>query len=80
MQPFIVEIQMRGFPLGLNNPPFAGRLVDFLNEKASIKAEKLVKLNKTSSALEVQSPSEDEAEEQVEMLKRSHILLRVIRL
>jgi len=45
-------------------------LVDFLDEKASIKAEELVKLSKTSSALEIQSPSEHEVEEQVEMLKR----------
>lgn len=45
-------------------------IIEFLDEKASKKAEELVKLSKTSSALEIQSPSEEESKEQVERLKR----------
>jgi transcriptional regulator with XRE-family HTH domain len=45
-------------------------IIEFLDKKASKKAEQLVKLNKTSSALEIQSPSEEESNAQVENLKR----------
>jgi len=45
-------------------------IAEYLNEKASKKAQELVKLSKTSSALEIQSPSEEESKEQVKMLKR----------
>ncbi len=45
-------------------------IIEFLNKKASKKAKQLVKLNKTSSALEIQSPSDEESKVQVESLKR----------
>jgi len=45
-------------------------IIEFLDKKASIKAEQLVKLSKTSSTLEIQSPSEEETKAQVESLKR----------
>ena len=45
-------------------------LIEFLDEKAMIKAKEIVKLNKTSSALEIQSPSDEESQEQIENLKR----------
>jgi len=45
-------------------------IIKFLDEKTSKKAEELVKLSKTSSALEIQSPSEEKSKEQVERLKR----------
>lgn len=48
-------------------------IVEFLNEKASQKAKELVKLSKTSSALEIQSPSDEESMEQVESLKNEII-------
>jgi transcriptional regulator with XRE-family HTH domain len=46
------------------------KLIELLDEKAYKKAKQLVKLSKTSSALEIQSPSEEESEVQVEKLKR----------
>jgi len=42
----------------------------FLDKKASKKAEQLVRINKTSSALEIQSPSEEESKIQIKVLKR----------
>lgn len=45
-------------------------ITKFLDKKASKKAELLVKLNKVSSALEIQSPSEEESKVQIESLKR----------
>lgn len=45
-------------------------IIEFLEEKASNKAKQLVKLTKTSSALEIQIPSEEESKVQVERLKR----------
>jgi len=45
-------------------------IIEFLDEKTSKKAKQLVKLSKTSSALEIQPPSEEESEAQVERLKR----------
>jgi len=45
-------------------------LVDFINDKASEKAKQLIKLNETSSLLELQPPSEEEREIQVEKLSR----------
>ncbi|MCK4824371.1 helix-turn-helix domain-containing protein [bacterium] len=45
-------------------------IIEFLDKKAAKKAEQLVKINKTSSALEIQPPSEEESEAQVERLKR----------
>lgn len=45
-------------------------IVDFIDKKALIKAKELVKLSKTSSALEIQSPSEEESNEQIEILKK----------
>lgn len=45
-------------------------LIELLDEKAYKKAKQLVKLSKTSSALEIQTPSEEESEVQVEKLKR----------
>lgn len=45
-------------------------IIEFLDEKASKKARQLAKINKTSSALEVQSPSDEESNKQIETLKR----------
>lgn len=45
-------------------------IVEFLNEKASKMAKELVKLSKTSSILEIQSPSGEESKEQFKRLKR----------
>lgn len=45
-------------------------ITEFLDKKASKKAEQLVRINKTSSALEIQSPSEEESNIQIEVLKR----------
>ena len=45
-------------------------ILEFLDEKANKRAKELVKLSKTSSALEIQLPSEEESKEQVESLKR----------
>jgi transcriptional regulator with XRE-family HTH domain len=45
-------------------------LIEMLDEKAYKKAKQLVKLSKTSSALEIQSPSGEESDVQVERLKR----------
>jgi len=45
-------------------------LVELLDEKAYKKAKQLVKLSKTSSSLEIQTPSEEEIEVQIEKLKR----------
>jgi transcriptional regulator with XRE-family HTH domain len=45
-------------------------IIEFLDEKASKKAEKLVKFNMTSSALELQAPSEEQSKMQIESLKR----------
>ncbi len=42
----------------------------FLERKASIKAEELVKMSKTSSALEIQTPAGEEVQEQIEKMKR----------
>jgi len=44
-------------------------IIEFLDEKASKKAEQLVKLTETSSTLEMQSPSKEENKVQVERLK-----------
>lgn len=44
-------------------------IIEFLDGKASKKAEQLVKLTETSSALEIQSPSKEESKVQVERLK-----------
>lgn len=43
---------------------------EFLDKKASEKAKQLVKLSKASSALEIQSPSEEESKLQFERLKK----------
>jgi len=45
-------------------------IIKFLDEKATKKAEQLVKLTETSSTLEIQSPSKEESKVQVEKLKR----------
>ncbi len=45
-------------------------IADFLERKASKKAEQLVKINKKSSSLEIQTPSSEETKIQVEGLKR----------
>jgi len=45
-------------------------IFSFLNERAGEKARQLVKIDKTSSALEVQSPSAEETDEQIEALKK----------
>ncbi len=42
----------------------------FIKSKASIKAEELVKMSKTSSALEIQAPSGEEVQEQIEEMKK----------
>ena len=42
----------------------------FLESKASIKAEELVKMSKTSSVLEIQTPTSEEVQEQIEKMKR----------
>jgi hypothetical protein len=52
-------------------------ITEFLDKKASKKAEQLVRINRTSSALEIQSPSEEESKIQIEILKRE--LLEKIR-
>ena len=44
-------------------------IMEFLDEKARKKAEQLVKLTKTSSTLEIQTPSKEESKGQVERLK-----------
>lgn len=43
-------------------------IIEFIDEKASKKAKPLVKLSKTSSALEIQPPSEEESKAQTERL------------
>jgi hypothetical protein len=43
--------------------------MEFLDEKARKKAEQLVRLTETSSTLEIQSPSKEESQEQIEKLK-----------
>lgn len=43
---------------------------NFLERKAAQKAEEFIRLNKTSSSLEIQTPSEEEVKEQTEKLKR----------
>jgi len=45
-------------------------IIEFLNEKATKKAEQLVKLTETSSALEIQSPSKKEKEARIDELRR----------
>ena len=45
-------------------------ITEFLDKKASKKAAQLVRINKASSALEIQSPSEEESNIQIEALKR----------
>ena len=45
-------------------------IIEFLDEKASKKAKKLVKFNMTSSALELQAPSEEQSKMHIESLKR----------
>ena len=45
-------------------------IIEYLDEKAARKAQQLVKLTKSSSALEIQSPSKEENETQVEKFKR----------
>lgn len=42
----------------------------YLENKASIKAEELVKMSKTSSSLEIQTPTGEEVQEQIERMKR----------
>ncbi len=42
----------------------------FVETKASIKAEELVKMSKASSTLEIQVPSEEEVQEQIEKMKK----------
>ena len=42
----------------------------YLESKASLKAEELVKMSKTSSALEIQIPTGEEVQEQIEKMKR----------
>ncbi len=46
------------------------RITDFLEEKSTQKAQEVIKLTKTSSALEVQTPSDEEILRQIEKLKR----------
>ncbi len=46
------------------------RITDFLEEKSTQKAREVIKLTKTSSALEVQTPSDEEILRQIEKLKR----------
>jgi transcriptional regulator with XRE-family HTH domain len=55
-------------------------ITDFLEQKAAEKAEKLVNLNQTSSALEIQSPSQEGREEQIENLKKDILVKRRDRL
>jgi len=45
-------------------------IIEFLDEKASRRAEQLVKITETSSMLEIQSPSKEESKDQVKSLKR----------
>jgi transcriptional regulator with XRE-family HTH domain len=45
-------------------------IIEFLDEKATKKAEQLVKLTETSSALEIQVPSKEEREVQIDELRR----------
>lgn len=45
-------------------------IIEFLDEKASRRAEQLVKLTEASSVLEIQSPSKEESKDQVKRLKR----------
>jgi transcriptional regulator with XRE-family HTH domain len=45
-------------------------IIEFLNEKAREKAEQLVKFTETSSALEIQAPSQEEREVQIDELTR----------
>ena len=45
-------------------------LMEFLDAKATQKAEQIVGLNKASSALELQTPSDEESKEQIETLKK----------
>ena len=44
-------------------------ILEFLNEKATKKAEQLVKLTETSSALEIQIPSKEERDVQIDELR-----------
>jgi transcriptional regulator with XRE-family HTH domain len=46
------------------------KITDFLDEKSTQKAKKLIKLTQTSSALEVQAPSDEEILRQIEILKK----------
>jgi len=45
-------------------------IIEFLNEKATKKAEQLVNLTETSSALEIQPPSKKEKEARIVELRR----------
>jgi transcriptional regulator with XRE-family HTH domain len=45
-------------------------LVEFLDAKATQKAGQIVGLSKASSALEIQTPSDEESKEQIETLKK----------
>jgi putative transcriptional regulator len=45
-------------------------IIKYLDEKATKKAEQLVKLTETSSTLEIQSPSKEESKVQIEKIKR----------
>jgi len=45
-------------------------IIEFLDKKASKKAEQLMKINKKSATLEIQSPSDEESKVQAETLKR----------
>jgi len=44
-------------------------IMKFLDEKARKKAEQIVRLNETSSTLEIQPPSKEESQKQIEKLK-----------
>jgi len=52
------------------------QIIEFLNEKADKKARQLVSLSTTSSALEIQAPSDEEGKEQIEAMKRDILVKR----
>jgi len=45
-------------------------LTEFLDAKATQKAKQIISLSKTSSALEIQTPSDEETKEQIEAIKK----------
>ena len=55
-------------------------IAEFLDEKATLKAQQIVNLSKASSSLEVQTPSDEAIKAQVESIKREILEKRRSRL